>query len=290
MRAVISRHDALLSRAFEARGGVIFKTLGDGVCAAFATPEAAAAAALEAQLELGEGEWGAGGPPSVRMAIHTGAAEPVGDDYVGPAANRAARILSAGHGGQVLISAAAAELVRQRLPEAAPGESRAGRGPAAGEPGALPRAGGRTRALRYAQQPGGRAEQAWRGGRGDRRGRGESGTETHLGRSAGNGRLARQPGASQARGGRRHRGRTELPGGFATLHRARVAAWDRDHPRAAGRARAGPPRVRAGGAAAGACRPPARGGRRARAGRLLRAPRRARCRAPRGAGRGGLRA
>jgi class 3 adenylate cyclase len=52
----------------------------------------------------------------VRMALHTGAAEERDGDYFGPPVNRVARLLSAAHGGQVLLSLPAQELVRDQLP------------------------------------------------------------------------------------------------------------------------------------------------------------------------------
>jgi hypothetical protein len=62
------------------------------------------------------GEWGETGPLRVRMALHTGAAEEQVGDYFGPPLNRVARLLSAAHGGQVLLSLPAQELVRDVLP------------------------------------------------------------------------------------------------------------------------------------------------------------------------------
>ena len=108
--------------AIGAYGGVVFKTLGDAVCAAFVRAPDALAAACAIQQSLGAEDWRRFGlPPErplrVRMAIHTGMADPRHGDYVGPPLNRAARILSAGHGGQVLLSLAARELVADALPE-----------------------------------------------------------------------------------------------------------------------------------------------------------------------------
>ena len=61
--------------------------------------------------------WGETGPLRVRMGMHAGEAQPRGGDYFGPPVNRAARIMAAGHGGQVLLSALAAELAGERLPD-----------------------------------------------------------------------------------------------------------------------------------------------------------------------------
>ena len=102
MRVALAAHDDVLRAAIEARGGWLFKHTGDGVCAAFASARAAVDAAIDAQraLEL-----------PVRMGIATGEAELRGDDYFGPALNRAARVMGAGHGGQILVAASTTALV-----------------------------------------------------------------------------------------------------------------------------------------------------------------------------------
>jgi class 3 adenylate cyclase/DNA-binding CsgD family transcriptional regulator len=116
MPAALARHDALLREALEAQGGYVFKTVGDAFCAAFATAPAALAAALTAQRALQAEPWGETGALQVRMALHTGAADERDGDYFGPPLNRVARLLATGHGGQVLLSHATAQLVRDRLP------------------------------------------------------------------------------------------------------------------------------------------------------------------------------
>jgi class 3 adenylate cyclase len=102
MRSALSAHDDVLRSAIEARGGWQFKHTGDGVCAAFASARAAVDAAIDAQraLEL-----------PVRMGIATGEAELRGSDYFGPVLNRAARVMGAGHGGQILVAASTMALV-----------------------------------------------------------------------------------------------------------------------------------------------------------------------------------
>jgi predicted ATPase len=102
MRAALAAHDEVLREAIEASGGWMFKHTGDGVCAAFASAQAAVDAAVAAQrlLEL-----------PVRMGLATGAAEPGEGDYFGPVVNRTARVMAAGHGGQVLVAASTASLV-----------------------------------------------------------------------------------------------------------------------------------------------------------------------------------
>src|SRR3954469_24821232 len=119
MTAALARHDAILRAAIEAAGGRVVKTTGDGMMAVFGFAYGAAAAAIAAQEALLSEAWEATGPLRVRMAVHAGEAERRGDDFFGPTVNRTARIMSAGHGGQVLLSAAAAALAVDDLPEGA---------------------------------------------------------------------------------------------------------------------------------------------------------------------------
>src|SRR6476620_11145745 len=102
MRLALAAHDDILRDAVEAHGGWLFKHTGDGVCAAFASPQPAVDAAIAAQraLEL-----------PVRMGIATGEAELRGADYFGPPLNRAARVMAAGHGGQILLADSTAGLL-----------------------------------------------------------------------------------------------------------------------------------------------------------------------------------
>src|SRR5215208_8368709 len=104
MSQALARHDELLREAVEVRGGFVFKTVGDAFYVAFSTAAEAVEAALDAQKFLLTQEWEETGPLKVRIALHTGKAEERGGDYFGPTLNRAARLLSAGHGGQVLLS------------------------------------------------------------------------------------------------------------------------------------------------------------------------------------------
>ena len=116
MQAALSRHDEILKNAIEERGGYVFKTVGDAFCAAFPTASNALEAALSAQRALFAAEWNESEPLRVRMALHTGAAEERDGDYFGPPLNRIARLLSAAHGGQVLLSLPTHEMVRDQLP------------------------------------------------------------------------------------------------------------------------------------------------------------------------------
>jgi predicted ATPase/class 3 adenylate cyclase len=102
MRKALAAHDEVLRRAIEAHGGWLFKHTGDGVCAAFASPKSAVDAAITAQraLEL-----------PVRMGLATGEAELREGDYFGAVLNRAARVMAAGHGGQILLAESTAGLL-----------------------------------------------------------------------------------------------------------------------------------------------------------------------------------
>jgi predicted ATPase/class 3 adenylate cyclase len=116
MSKALSHHDELIRNAVEANDGFIFKTVGDAFYVAFSAAAEAVQAAIDAQKSLLSEEWEETGPLKVRIALHTGTAEERGGDYFGPTLNRAARLLSAGHGGQVLLSLSTQELVGDQLP------------------------------------------------------------------------------------------------------------------------------------------------------------------------------
>jgi predicted ATPase/class 3 adenylate cyclase len=117
MGAALAVHDELLRTAITEHHGTVVKTMGDGMLAVFTSATDAAEAALGAQRGLRDAPWGATGPLRVRMAVHSGTAESREGDFFGQALNRDARILAIGHGGQVLLSAAATALARDRLPD-----------------------------------------------------------------------------------------------------------------------------------------------------------------------------
>ncbi len=102
MRRALVAHDEVMRDTVAAHEGWLFKHTGDGICAAFGSPRAAVDAAVVAQraLEL-----------PVRMGVSTGEAELRGDDYFGTVLNRAARVMSAGHGGQILVDGLTAQLL-----------------------------------------------------------------------------------------------------------------------------------------------------------------------------------
>ncbi|OBK79323.1 adenylate/guanylate cyclase domain-containing protein [Mycobacterium sp. 1274761.0] len=102
MREALADHDKVLRKVIEAHDGFLFKHTGDGVCAAFSLPKSAVDAAIAAQraLEL-----------PVRMGLATGEAEVRDGDYFGAVLNRAARVMAAGHGGQILVAESTAGLL-----------------------------------------------------------------------------------------------------------------------------------------------------------------------------------
>jgi predicted ATPase/class 3 adenylate cyclase len=112
MQAALARHDDLVGRAIEGRNGYVVKSTGDGFLAAFANAPDGVAAAVDAQLALTGAAWPETGPLRVRMGLHTGMAEVRDGDYHGQTLNRAARLMSLGHGGQILLSLVTSELVR----------------------------------------------------------------------------------------------------------------------------------------------------------------------------------
>jgi hypothetical protein len=112
MRAALAWHDSILQDAIEEHGGYVFATGGDGFAAAFARA-GDALAAEKARTALANEEWPAGACIRVRMALHTGEASERDGNYFGGTVNRAARLMAIGHGGQLIVSAATAELLTE---------------------------------------------------------------------------------------------------------------------------------------------------------------------------------
>ena len=116
MQGALARHDDLMRGSVEANHGHVIKTTGDGLHAVFASASDAVAAVVTAQSALQAEAWPETGPVRVRMALHTGEAELRAGDYFGTALNRAARLMSVGAGGQILVSQTTAFVIQDRLP------------------------------------------------------------------------------------------------------------------------------------------------------------------------------
>jgi predicted ATPase/DNA-binding SARP family transcriptional activator len=121
MAEALVRHDELAAQVVAAQGGVLVKTRGEGdsTFSVFASVSQAAAAAIDLQIALLAGAFPDGIALRVRAAIHTGEAELRGGDYFGAAVNRGARLRAIAHGGQVLCSQSAAQLLEERLSDGA---------------------------------------------------------------------------------------------------------------------------------------------------------------------------
>src|SRR6266516_7783161 len=116
-RAVQEDHMRLMREAIAAANGTEIRTEGDSFFVVFPTATGAVEAAVAAQRAMDSHRWSHGRRLRVRMGVHTGEGRLGGDDYLGIDVNRAARIASAGHGGQVLISETTRALVAETLPE-----------------------------------------------------------------------------------------------------------------------------------------------------------------------------
>ena len=111
MADALSVHDDVLRRAFGDHGGHVFATGGDGYAVAFQRAGHALTAAVAAQRSLRSAPWPEGRALSVRMGAHTGETVERGGDYFGPAVNRAARVMDAANGGQLVITSVTDALV-----------------------------------------------------------------------------------------------------------------------------------------------------------------------------------
>ena len=108
----LDEHQRILRKTFEEHDGHEIDTQGDSFFVAFRRAKDAVAAAVDGQRRLARHPWPAGAELRVRMGLHTGEPAASGERYVGLGVHRAARISAAGHGGQVLVSQATRELLR----------------------------------------------------------------------------------------------------------------------------------------------------------------------------------
>jgi class 3 adenylate cyclase len=116
MRVALAAHDATSRRCVQRHGGRLVKSTGDGIHAVFTDPVGAVLASVALQRALADAVATHGVELRIRCGVHVGADHRRDDDFFGNAVNRAARIMSVAHGGQVLLSAAVASLVADRLP------------------------------------------------------------------------------------------------------------------------------------------------------------------------------
>src|SRR6266496_2777938 len=116
MKPALAAHDALARKAIERHHGTVVKMTGDGVHAAFDDALDALAATVDLQQALADPAATNGVPLRVRCGLHAGVVEGRDNDYFGSPVNRAVRIMGAAHGGQVLLSQAVVDGVREILP------------------------------------------------------------------------------------------------------------------------------------------------------------------------------
>ncbi|NNL70734.1 MAG: AAA family ATPase, partial [Acidimicrobiia bacterium] len=114
MAAALARHDEILRDAITSAGGRVLKTTGDGAIAVFESSADGIRASITAQQALGAEPW-ENARVRVRMGLHAGETLSRDEDHFGPVMNRAARIMAAGHGGQVLVSETAVHLAADGL-------------------------------------------------------------------------------------------------------------------------------------------------------------------------------
>jgi predicted ATPase/class 3 adenylate cyclase len=115
-RALLEQHHAIVRQAYRAHGGVERGTQGDSFLVIFRDAPSAVAAATDVQRALAVADWPGGADVRVRIGLHSGEGIRGADDYVGLDVNRAARIASAAHGGEVLVSDSTRALAGRGLP------------------------------------------------------------------------------------------------------------------------------------------------------------------------------
>jgi predicted ATPase len=116
MADALARHDSLARSAVAAWAGQWVKGTGDGLHAVFTDPAAALGAMLQLQRALADAAAAGSLPLALRCGLHAGPAQARDNDWFGPEVNRAARIMSAAHGGQMLVSQAVADQLQLALP------------------------------------------------------------------------------------------------------------------------------------------------------------------------------
>ena len=111
MENALHEHDKIITEQIEKNSGTLVKMMGDGAMAVFDDPMDAVRVGVGIQTAMAQHNWGVLDELKVRIGIHSGEAQERDGDYFGPSLSRAARIMSAGHGGQILVSSATKELI-----------------------------------------------------------------------------------------------------------------------------------------------------------------------------------
>ena len=118
MKAAMIRHDEILEKAIAANQGYVFSRMGDGMAAAFATAGDAVASAIAIKQVLAEENWRTASALKARIGLHTAEAVIVDDTgYASLPINRCSRLMSAAHGGQIVLSGTTQALVGDQLPD-----------------------------------------------------------------------------------------------------------------------------------------------------------------------------
>ena len=118
MKAAMVRHDEILEKAIAANQGYVFSRMGDGMAAAFATAGDAVMSAITIKHALAEENWRTADPLKARIGLHTAEAVIVDDTgYASLPINRCSRLMSAAHGGQIVLSGTTQALLGDQLPD-----------------------------------------------------------------------------------------------------------------------------------------------------------------------------
>lgn len=116
-KRIVVRHNDLFTEIVCRHYGRVVRTEGDSVIAVFAVATDAVRVAVEVQQALRSEPWPLNQPLLVRIGVHTGEVEPLGDDYCGLPIHACSRLCSAANGGQIFLSALTAEIASSALPQ-----------------------------------------------------------------------------------------------------------------------------------------------------------------------------